>query len=155
MKRDSRIWLALVGGVAGLVLGSGMTRAADAGQSSSVITVYKSPSCGCCSKWVDHLRAAGFSVVAHDTSDPAGVQRSHGVPQTLGSCHTATVGRYVIEGHVPADLIGKLLREGPAVAGLAVPGMVVGSPGMEGAGAQQYDVVAWDRQGRTRVYARR
>ena len=155
MKREPRIWLTLAGGLAGLVLGSGVPRAAGADRATSEITVYKSPSCGCCSKWVDHLRAAGYTVVAHDTSDPSGVQRSHGVPPKLGSCHTATVGRYVIEGHVPADLIGKLLREGPAVAGLAVPGMVVGSPGMEGAGAQHYDVVAWDRQGRTSVYARR
>ena len=120
-----------------------------------VITVYKSPTCGCCGKWIEHLRAAGFTVVAHDTSDLAGVRTRFAVPFRLTSCHTAHVGGYVIEGHVPADLIQRLLTEHAASAGLAVPGMVAGSPGMEGLGAESYDVVAWDRAGKTRVYAQR
>lgn len=119
------------------------------------ITVYKSPTCGCCTKWIAHLRSAGFTVVAHDTDDLNGVQQAFGVPFRLGSCHTAKVGNYVIEGHVPADLIQKLLAEKSPVAGLAVPGMVTGSPGMEGPGAEAYDVVAWDRAGKTTVYAHR
>jgi hypothetical protein len=119
------------------------------------VTVYKSPTCGCCSKWVDHLRAAGFTVVVHDTDNLDEVMTDFAVPRQLASCHTAKVGTYVVEGHVPADLIAKALREHPAIAGLAVPGMVTGSPGMEGGAAQHYDVVAWTAAGHTSVYARR
>lgn len=119
------------------------------------VTVYKSPSCGCCTKWVDHLRAAGFTVVVHDTDNLDEVMTDFAVPRQLASCHTAKVGKYVVEGHVPADLIAKVLREHPAIAGLAVPGMVTGSPGMEGGVAQHYDVVAWAAAGQTSVYARR
>ncbi len=119
------------------------------------VTVYKSASCGCCHKWIDHLRAAGFTVTAFDTEDLTSVATSMGVPFRLSSCHSARVGNYVIEGHVPADLIKKLLDEHPALAGLAVPGMVTGSPGMEGPNPQHYDVIAWDRTGKTTVYARR
>jgi hypothetical protein len=119
------------------------------------VTVYKSPTCGCCSKWVDHLRAAGFTVVVHDTDNLDEVMTDFAVPRQLASCHTAKVGKYVVEGHVPADLIAKALREHPAIAGLAVPGMVTGSPGMEGGAAQHYDVVAWTAAGQTSVYARR
>ena len=119
------------------------------------VTVYKSPTCGCCSKWVDHLRAAGFTVVVHDTDNLDEVMTDFAVPRQLASCHTAKVGKYVVEGHVPADLIAKALREHPAIAGLAVPGMVAGSPGMEGGAAQHYDVVAWTAAGQTTVYARR
>lgn len=122
---------------------------------SPTIVVYKDPACGCCNKWIAHLRSAGFTVVAHDTGDLPGVKGTFGVPFRLESCHTARVGNYTIEGHVPADLIQKLLAEHPAIAGLAVPGMVTGSPGMEGPGAEHYDVVAWDRSGKTSVYARR
>lgn len=119
------------------------------------ITVYKTPTCGCCAKWIAHLKTAGFTVVAHDTDDMSAVRERFGVPFRLGSCHTARVGGYMIEGHVPADLIQKLLAEHPAVVGIAVPGMVTGSPGMEGSNPVPYDVVAWDRTGRTWVFARR
>ena len=119
------------------------------------VTVYKSPTCGCCGKWIDHVKAAGFTVVAHDMEDLSAVRGRYGVPFRLGSCHTARVGGYVIEGHVPADLIQKLLADRPALVGLAVPGMVTGSPGMDGPNPVPYDVVAWDRSGKTTVYARR
>ena len=119
------------------------------------ITVYKSPACGCCAKWVDHLRAAGFKVVVHDTDDLAAVKASVGVPTGLASCHTALVGGYLVEGHVPADLIRRLLRERPAAAGLAVPGMPGASPGMDVPRAGSYDVLVFDKQGKTRVYATR
>ena len=119
------------------------------------VTVYKSATCGCCGKWIAHLREAGFTVVAYNTDDLPSVRNNMGVPFRLTSCHTARVGHYVVEGHVPADLIRKLLALQPTLAGLAVPGMVTGSPGMEGPGAQRYDVIAWDREGRTSVYARR
>jgi len=119
------------------------------------VTVYKSASCGCCNSWVEHLRSAGFAVTAYNTDDLGSVMTSMGVPAQLGSCHTARVGNYVIEGHVPADLIRKLLAEHPAILGLAVPGMVTGSPGMEGPNPRHYDVIAWTREGKTSVYARR
>jgi hypothetical protein len=118
--------------------------------------VYKTRTCGCCTKWVDHARAAGFAITVHDTDDIATVKRTLGVPQALESCHTGVVGDYVIEGHVPADLVQRLLDTRPAgVRGLAVPGMPEGSPGMETGRKDAYDVVSFDRAGRTRVYARR
>lgn len=143
-------------GVAGVMVAvAGATAWVHASSPTPTVTVYKSASCGCCSKWIEHLRQNGFKVDAFDTEDLAKVMSSMGVPTRLASCHTARVGNYVIEGHVPADLIKKLLAEHPALAGLAVPGMVTGSPGMDGPGAQHYDVIAWDREGRTSVYARR
>lgn len=119
------------------------------------LTVFKSPTCGCCHAWVEHMRENGFSVAVVDTVDLAPVKARHGVGRHLESCHTAVVDGYVIEGHVPADLVAKLLTERPEVAGLAVPGMPVGSPGMEGAYKEAYDVLAFGKDGRTTVYARR
>ena len=147
--------LGAVAGVAAVLLAATALVRVPAAPAGPTVTVYKSPTCGCCGKWIAHLQAAGFTVVAHDTDDVSAVRSSMGVPFRLGSCHTARVGNYVIEGHVPADLITKLLTEHPAIAGLAVPGMVTGSPGLEGPGAQPYDVVAWDRAGKTSVYAHR
>ena len=120
-----------------------------------VVDVYKSPTCGCCSKWVDHMREEGFEVRTTDTSDLADFKASHGVPGQVESCHTALVGGYVVEGHVPASDIQRLLRERPAIRGVAVPGMPIGSPGMEvpGTKAQPYDVIALDENGRTDVFA--
>ena len=118
--------------------------------------VYKDPSCGCCSKWVEHMKANGFAVEAHDTSGVDGIKDQASVPQAARSCHTGLVGGYAIEGHVPAEVVRRLLREHPAdIAGLAVPGMVTGSPGMEGGTPQHYDVIAFTRDGQTRVYASR
>jgi len=122
---------------------------------SQPVIVYKTPTCGCCKAWVDHLRANGFDVVERDSADLAPVKAAHGVPGALESCHTAVVDGYVIEGHVPADLVAKLLAERPEVAGLAVPGMPAGSPGMEGPYKEAYDVLAFQKDGRTTVYARR
>jgi len=118
------------------------------------VDVWKSPTCGCCASWIVHLRANGFQVVVHDTGDLAGVMAARGVPAALASCHTGTVGGYVIEGHVPADLIQRMLREHPAIRGLAVPGMPASSPGMD-MGHTPYDVLTFDRAGRTTVYAHR
>ena len=120
-----------------------------------LVTVYKDPNCGCCSKWVDHMKAAGFNVTAIDTSDVAGVKQKYNIGSNLQSCHTAVIGDYAIEGHVPADVIKKLLEDKPTIAGLAVPGMPMGSPGMEGATRERYDVLTFDRAGRTTVYAQR
>jgi len=119
------------------------------------VLVYKSPTCGCCSSWVEHMQDAGFPVKVKEVNDVAPVKDKYGVPTRLRSCHTAIVDGYVIEGHVPADVVERLLQERPDVAGLAVPGMVAGSPGMEGGRAQSYDVVAFDREGNTSVYASR
>lgn len=117
------------------------------------LTVYKSPTCGCCQNWVDTLRAHGFRVIAVDTSDVATVKEAFSVSDMLGSCHTAIVDGYVIEGHVPPADIRRVLRERPAIAGLAVPGMPRGSPGMEGPQRDSYHVLSFDRTGATRVYS--
>jgi hypothetical protein len=120
-----------------------------------VITVYKDPSCGCCTKWVKHLSANGFVVTTRDVQNIDEIKRAMNVPVALQSCHTAVVDRYVIEGHVPADLVKKALKEKPAILGLAVPGMPAGSPGMESDHVEPYNVIAFDRDGKTRVYAKR
>jgi len=124
-------------------------------QGPLAMTVYKSPTCGCCAKWVEHIKKAGFAVTVKDMPNVGEVKYARGVPAELASCHTAVVGNYVIEGHVPADVVQKLLKEKPAVAGLAVGGMPMGSPGMEGSYTDRYDVVAFDKSGNKRVYASR
>ncbi len=120
-----------------------------------IITVYKDASCGCCKSWIEHLIKHGYRVVAKDSDDMTEIKRSLGVPEALTSCHTAVVNGYLIEGHVPAADIARLLKTKPKVAGLAVPGMPMGSPGMEGATKERYDVLTFDRAGRTTVYAQR
>ncbi len=115
--------------------------------------VYKSPTCGCCVGWVDHLTEHGFRVQSNDVPDVTKYKVRHGVPASLGSCHTAVIDGYVIEGHVPAADIKRLLAERPDVAGLAVPGMPSGSPGMSGP-PQPYNVVAFERDGDIEVFAR-
>jgi hypothetical protein len=119
------------------------------------VEVYKNPSCGCCTGWRDHLEAAGFTVKVHETPDTAPVRKRHGIPDEFGSCHTGVVAGYALEGHVPADDIKRLLASRPAAAGLAVPGMPVGSPGMEmGARKDAYQVLLIDKAGRSSVFAR-
>ena len=121
------------------------------------MTVYKSASCGCCHNWVEHARSSGFTVKTIDTEDLAAVKRDLGVPSRLQSCHTVVVGNYLVEGHVPAADVKRLLAEKPAVRGIAVPGMPVGAPGMEqGAPAdhQRYEVIAFTAAGVTSVFAR-
>jgi hypothetical protein len=122
-----------------------------------VMEVYKSPTCGCCSKWVEHVQAAGFTAKVTEIDDAAldQLKTKRGVPATAQSCHTAIVDGYVVEGHVPAPEIHRMLRERPAIAGIAVGGMPTGSPGMEvpGRAPQQYNVVAFDKQGAVRVYS--
>lgn len=120
------------------------------------IAIFMSPTCGCCHEWGEHLLEDGFRIREIPVEDVASVKTSLRVPDHLASCHTAVIGDYTIEGHVPADVIRRLLTERPKVAGIAVPGMPMGSPGMEHDGHREpYDVLTFDGSGRTRVFARR
>ena len=118
-----------------------------------IITVYKDASCGCCKSWIEHLVKHGYRVDAKDSPDMTEVKRSLGIPDALSACHTGVVNGYLIEGHVPAADIKRLLREKPKVTGLAVPGMPMGSPGMEGPRKQHYKVLSFDKAGKTRIFA--
>src|SRR5258706_13409180 len=111
------------------------------------IAVYKSATCGCCSKWVRYLEASGFQVKAYDVQNVASYKERYGIPQALDACHTAMVEGYVVEGHVPVEDIRRLLKERPAIKGLVVPGMPAGSPGMEGPITEKYDVLSFDAKG--------
>lgn len=154
-------WMAAIAGlvlvsagvVAGRLAGGGPVSEVAEAQPGEVV-VYKSPTCGCCAAWVEHMRGAGFQVRAVDTGDLAATKSELGVAPALQSCHTAVVDGYVVEGHVPADVVRRLLEEQPDVAGLAVPGMPVGSPGMEGPNPRPYDVLAFTEDGSARVFAR-
>jgi hypothetical protein len=122
---------------------------------ASEMVVYKSPTCGCCDLWVDHAEAHGYNVEAIDIVEYDALvakKREHGIDMDLGSCHTTLVGGYVVEGHVPADVIDRLLAERPDIHGIAVPGMPIGSPGMEGPGARPYQVIAIGHDGARSVY---
>ena len=120
---------------------------------AETVTIYKSPTCGCCVKWARHLEANGFEVETIDVPDVGPIKAKHGVPDELGSCHTALVDGYVVEGHVPVADIHRLLKERPPVDGIAVPGMPIGSPGMEGANPESYDVVTFDEGMSVGVFA--
>ena len=117
------------------------------------IMVYKSPSCGCCKKWVKHLKNQGFDVKTKDMKDVKPIKNKYGVQQKFQSCHTAKVGKYFIEGHVPAKDIKKLLKDKPDIKGLAVPGMPMGSPGMEGHRKDKYNVIAVDKNNTSFIYS--
>lgn len=119
------------------------------------MTVWKDPNCGCCGAWVDHVRAAGFTVQVEEVRAMNQVKARLGVPAELASCHTAQVGGYVLEGHVPADDVKRLLAEKPAARGLAVPGMPQGSPGMETGVKDPYEVVLFRPDGTRAVFAQR
>ena len=153
-----RAWIARMAATAlsGAAMTTLLPRISAAAPKPTPITVYKDPSCGCCKNWVEHLRANGFAPEAHDRADMDALKDSLGVPTALRSCHTGVVGRYVIEGHVPAADVKQLLATKPAsTAGLAVPGMPAGSPGMEmGGRVDRYDVIAFAPGGATRVFAR-
>ena len=119
------------------------------------ISVWKSATCGCCVKWVEHLRQSGYQVIARDVDDLDEIKRVNGVPTRLQSCHTAKVGAYVVEGHVPASDIDRLLKERPAIKGIAVPGMPLGSPGMEVPSGEKesYVVLSFDEAGRSAPFS--
>ena len=136
-----------------LILAAALALPGLAMAAQPVIDVYKRASCGCCKEWISHLQANGFTVRAHDVEDPGVVRTKGGIPEKLASCHSATVGKYTVEGHVPASDIKRLLRERPAAAGLSVPGMPMGSPGMEGPRSDPYEVLLV-KNGGTSVYKR-
>lgn len=152
-----RQWLAtalpLLGAGLAAVLAPRLAKAAA--PTSVPVEVWKDPQCGCCQDWVDHMQANGFAVKVHETGNNA-VRARLGLPQKLGSCHTALVGGYLLEGHVPASDVHALLKQKPKALGLAVPGMPVGSPGMDGAvyGGRKdpYDVLLVAHDGSTRVF---
>lgn len=154
MKTRSRIQPLLVGGF--VVLSAiGAVYVASVHAADDEVLMYKDPNCGCCSAWADHMRASGFRVNEIATSEMADVKRKAGVPKAAGSCHTAKVGGYIIEGHVPAADVKRLLAEKPKVIGIAAPGMPMGSPGMEGPyPADRYDVVTFDDKGNSSVFSR-
>lgn len=133
--------------VAATLVATKVATAAD-----TVIDVYKSPTCGCCGKWSDHLRASGFRVTINDIPNIDAFRAKAGVPMALAACHTALVDGYVVEGHVPAADIRRLLTERPKALGLAVPGMPMGAPGMDAPRAKGYDVLLFQADGATRVY---
>jgi hypothetical protein len=115
--------------------------------------VWLTPTCGCCGKWVDHMQAASFKMTREVTTDMSAVPAHQRVPEALRSCHTAMVGQYIIEGHVPADLVRRLLKAQPKIVGLAAPGMPAGSPGMDVPNSPPFQVLAFDKEGHTRVFA--
>lgn len=132
-----------------------LTQALPALAASPSILVYKNPSCGCCGSWVKHLEEAGFPVSVEEVADTSPIRKRLGLPEKYGACHTATVADYVLEGHVPADDVKRLLATRPTALGLAVPGMPVGSPGMEvGDRVDPYEVLLVDRAGQASVFSR-
>lgn len=151
--RSRRELLASTLGLAGVLLAGGGATAASPG-AAPLLRVFRSPLCGCCGAWVDHMRAAGFATQVMNLDDLAPVKARLGVPADLESCHTGLIDGYVVEGHVPAADVRRLLQLRPRATGLAVPGMPVGSPGMEqGARRDAYDVVLFAPAGR-QVFAR-
>ncbi len=122
-------------------------------ETTSVMKVFRSPTCGCCELWVKHMRQAGFKVTVQNVDDTTEIRRRLGIPVRYGSCHTATIGGYTIEGHVPAADVKRLLAEKPKAVGLAVPGMPAGSPGMESARPVAYETLLIKADGSTQVFA--
>ncbi len=144
--------------IVGLLLGAAATAAVwprvVAGQAPTALSVYKDPSCGCCEAWVAHMKANGFAATVSNTSDVTSIKKQHGVTEALASCHTALVGGYVIEGHVPAADVKRLLAEKPkTIRGLTIPGMPASAPGMDMKPFRPYTVLSFDAQGKTTVYA--
>lgn len=138
--------------------GGNVALAGVAGQNLPVVTVYKNPSCACCGEWVEHLEQNGFQTEVEEAGyNLMQIKAEHGVAPHLSSCHTAVVGDYVIEGHVPADVLAQLLRDRPDIRGLAVPGMPAGVPGMPDAGPNRdpYEILAIQQDGSTQLYATR
>jgi hypothetical protein len=149
---ERRRFLALVGGFT--VAATSLVAAAPA-SARPAMRVHRDPSCGCCEAWVAHVRRAGFEARIEVAADIDAVKQRLGVPEALASCHTAEIDGYLVEGHVPAEIVTRLLAERPAILGLAVPGMPIGSPGMEtpGMAPEPFQVIAFEAGGRTSIFA--
>lgn len=143
MQRRTLLQAALAGAL-------GLHLAASA--ATTTIDVYKSPYCGCCTEWVKHLEKNGFTVNTHEVEDTSAYRKKFGMPEALGSCHTAKIQAYTLEGHVPAAEIKRLLAEKPKAVGLSVPAMPMGSPGMEGPRKDPFDVLLVQQDGRHSIY---
>ena len=122
-------------------------------QTAPQVEMYKNPYCGCCGKWAEHMQKNGFKVVTHEVDNVPAKRKSLGMPERLGSCHTAKIGNYLLEGHVPATDVRRLLKEKPKALGLAVPGMPAGSPGMDVPKSPPYETLLVQSDGSTRVFA--
>lgn len=154
MVKDKIIGKQLLWVLGGIVLLAGGAFLSQKPAVATELVVYKSPSCGCCTEWVKHMQDNGFTVKVHDQNDVSPIKKQAGVPRNLQSCHTAKVGDYVIEGHVPASDVKRLLQEKPNVVGLTAPGMPHGSPGMDmGPRKDPYDVMTFTHSGKTAVFA--
>ena len=142
------------GALALLAVGIGWTYMAKESQATD-ITVYKSPYCGCCGHWISYLKENGFTVVVENVKDMDSVKKRLGVPEKLASCHTGVMGEYIVEGHVPVEDLRRLLHEKPSVKGISVPGMPMGSPGMEipGEKPDRYNVLTYTQDGKTQIFA--
>lgn len=148
MKLISRCFALIV------VLAIGTGSALAQNKSPIRLEMYKSPYCGCCGKWAEHLQKNGFEVVTHEVEDVPAMRKKLGIPDHLGSCHSAKVGNYIFEGHVPAIDIQRLLTEKPKALGLAVPGMPPGSPGMDIPNSPPYETLLVLPDGSTRTFAK-
>jgi hypothetical protein len=153
MRKTTLIYSAAAILMAGAI---GVSAQQSAPTAKPTAVVYKTSSCGCCKMWVEHLKANGFTVEAKDVSadEVRAVSKAAGLKDDDTSCHTAKIGGYIVEGHVPASDIQKMLKEKPAIAGIAAPGMPQGSPGMEQGSKEPYDVVAFTKDGKTKLYAK-
>ncbi|MEW5916761.1 MAG: DUF411 domain-containing protein [Gemmatimonadota bacterium] len=147
----SAVSIAVLGGL-GVALKGGWRGRGEAKNHLGTMTVYKSPTCQCCERWVQLMREAGFTVAEENRADVTPIKRERGVPNALVSCHTGLIDGYVFEGHVPPDLVQQVLRDRPAFAGLAVPGMPQSAPGMD-IGRERYEVISFTRSGETATYA--
>jgi hypothetical protein len=155
-NRTTVTTVALLVAGAALSVSAQSSRAKAPAAPAKDVRVFKQVGCGCCELWARHMRAAGFTLTVTEAPDLDRIKREQGVPATMGSCHTSLVGGYVVEGHVPADVVQQMLTERPRVKGIAVPGMPVGSPGMEqGETKQRYSVFTFDAAGQTALYATR
>ena len=135
------------------ILASVWDQATESYSGNKNITVYRSPSCGCCGVWIEHMKKHGFQITDIKTDDMAAIKQQHNVPENLASCHTAIIDGYVLEGHIPADDIKRFLTKKPNVVGLTVPGMPIGTPGMESRNIKQpFAVLAFNNQGETKVF---
>jgi hypothetical protein len=153
MRKITAIYSAAAMLIAGAI---GVSAQQNAAAAKPTAVVYKTASCGCCKMWVEHLKANGFTVEAKDVSadEVRAVSKAAGLKDDDSSCHTAKIGGYIVEGHVPASDIKKMLKEKPAIAGIAAPGMPQGSPGMEQGAKEPFDVVAFTKDGKTKLYAK-